>query len=141
VAAFGAFCAVSSTVYLLNDLLDLEQDRQHPEKRHRPLASGRLRVGAAVGGILVLLPSALWASFRLDPAFGWIVSLYFAQNLLYTKFLKHVVILDVMLIAVGFVLRAISGPWSSAWRSPPGSSSAPSCWPCSWGSASGGKRS
>lgn len=108
-AAFGIFCLASGSVYIVNDLLDLEQDRNHPDKRMRPLASGRLKVPTALaGGGLVLLVSLGWA-FRLCPAFGGIVGLYFLQNLLYSKYLKHVVILDVMLIGCGFVLRAVSG--------------------------------
>ncbi|OGG46847.1 MAG: hypothetical protein A3F84_03475 [Candidatus Handelsmanbacteria bacterium RIFCSPLOWO2_12_FULL_64_10] len=108
-AAFGLFCVASGGIYVINDLLDLKQDRHHPDKRLRPLASGRLKVPVAiVGGGLALLVS-LWGAFCLHPAFGGIVGLYVAQNLLYSKYLKHVVILDVMLIGFGFVLRAVSG--------------------------------
>jgi 4-hydroxybenzoate polyprenyltransferase len=108
-AAFGLFCLASGGIYVINDLLDLEQDRRHPDKRLRPLACGRLKVPVAIaGGGLALLVS-LWGAFRLHPVFGGIAGLYVAQNLLYSKYLKHVVILDVMLIGFGFVLRAVGG--------------------------------
>ena len=107
--AFGIFCLVSGSVYILNDLLDLEQDRNHPDKGLRPLASGRLKVPVALGGGGLFLFISLGGAFCLRPAFGGVVSLYFVQNLLYSKYLKHVVILDVMLIGFGFVLRAVAG--------------------------------
>ena len=108
-AAFGIFCLASGSVYIFNDLLDLEQDRHHPDKRLRPLASGRLKVPVALAGGGLLLLVSLGGAFCLRLAFGGIISLYIVQNLLYSKYLKHVVILDVMLIGLGFVLRAVSG--------------------------------
>ena len=108
-AAFAMFCLLSSTVYIINDLGDVEKDRQHPIKRHRPLASGRLKpsvaVGASVGFLVVLLPLA----FILDVWFGVIALAYLVNNLLYTYWLKNVVIVDVLSIAAGFVMRVGAG--------------------------------
>ena len=108
-AAFGLFCLLSGAVYLFNDILDLEKDRQHPAKRHRPLASGRLSIPVAAASALIIGPAALWMAFRLDPLFGWAALAYGALNVGYSLYLKHVVILDVMIIASGFLLRAIGG--------------------------------
>lgn len=108
-AAFGIFCLVSGGVYIINDLMDIDQDRGHPDKCRRPIASGQLRISSALAGVCVILPSSLWGAFRLNPAFGGIATLYFLQNLLYSKYFKHVVILDVMVIGFGFVLRAVAG--------------------------------
>lgn len=108
-AAFAIFCLLSSMVYIINDLGDIEKDRQHPVKRHRPLASGRLNPSVAtavVAGVLVmLLPTA----FLLDVWFGLIALGYLVNNLLYTYWLKNVVIVDVLSIAAGFVLRVGAG--------------------------------
>lgn len=124
--AFVTFCFASSTIYLLNDLHDLENDRQHPVKRNRPLASGRLPASWAVAaiGVLLLLCAALIALIFFIPlqgpdsyaAFGGsnllftltIVS-YLALMVLYNLRLKHVVLIDVFLIAAGFVLRIVAG--------------------------------
>ncbi len=107
--AFAVFCAVSSAVYLINDLADMQQDRLHPSKRYRPLASGELspRVARfAAAGLLVL---ALPAAFLLQRGFGWVVVLYLVMMLWYNVSLKHLVIIDVMTIAAGFVLRVVAG--------------------------------
>ncbi|GAB4324233.1 MAG: decaprenyl-phosphate phosphoribosyltransferase [Candidatus Sumerlaeia bacterium] len=109
VAAFVIFCALSSVVYIINDLKDLDSDRQHPVKRHRPLASGDLPVGAAVLTAAVLTPAALILSFLINTSFGCYALAYFILLTLYSFHLKHVVILDIMLVAVGFVIRAIAG--------------------------------
>jgi len=109
VAAFCLFCILSSGVYLINDLLDAEQDRQHPTKRNRPIASGRLPTSLATAAALVLAAVAIGLSFVLNAAFGAVAISYFTLNLLYTFSLKHVVILDVLSIAVFFVLRAVAG--------------------------------
>jgi len=107
--AFVAFCAASSAVYLVNDLADREQDRQHPVKRLRPIASGALPVPAAWVAALALAAAAALAATRLDPLFGACLAAYVALNLLYTFSLKHIVILDVMSISAGFVLRVMAG--------------------------------
>lgn len=108
-AAFVMFCLLSSVVYIINDLGDIEKDRRHPVKRHRPLASGRLKpsvaIGVAGGILVVLLPLA----FLLEPWFGVIALAYLVNNLLYTYWLKNEVIVDVLSVALGFVLRVGAG--------------------------------
>ena len=110
-ATLGAllFCAVSSGVYLLNDVRDLEQDRAHPVKRHRPLARGLIPVWLAALAAVVLLIGSVTGAWVLRPLFGAVAALYIAMQIAYTLKLKHLVILDVFVIALGFVLRAISG--------------------------------
>lgn len=108
-AAFAVFCALSSSVYLINDILDRKVDRLHPSKRLRPIASGALPVGAAAVLAAVLATASLAAAARLDVAFAAAAATYFVMNLAYSVALKRVVILDVMLVATGFLLRAWSG--------------------------------
>ena len=108
-AAFLIFCALSGAVYLINDVSDREQDRMHPLKRMRPIAAGDLSPGAALAFAVVLAVIALTASFSLRPAFGVTAAAYLALFVVYTRSLKHSVILDVMAIAIGFVLRAVAG--------------------------------
>ncbi len=107
--AFALFCLISSTVYIINDLADIESDRQHPKKRTRPLASGalspKLAIAAAALFILVSLPLALW----LGAGFSLILSSYLVLNIAYSFYLKHLVIIDVLVIAAGFVLRVAGG--------------------------------
>jgi 4-hydroxybenzoate polyprenyltransferase len=103
------FCAASSAVYLFNDLYDIEQDREHPEKRNRPLAAGRLDPRVAWISLVVLAAGALVSAWALDRGFIWIVGTYLALNAAYSPFLKHFVVIDVMVIASGFVLRVLGG--------------------------------
>ncbi len=109
VAAFGVFCLLSGVVYLLNDVADRETDRSHPVKRRRPIASGALPVGVALASAAALAVVALGTAFWLRPAFGVVGALYLALLSSYSGPLKHVVIIDVLTIAVGFVLRAAAG--------------------------------
>jgi 4-hydroxybenzoate polyprenyltransferase len=107
--AFLVFCASSSAMYLVNDVSDRAEDRRHPTKSRRPIAAGELSVPAALTAAVVLGVGALAVSFRIGTTFG-LISLTFIGLLgLYTYRLKHVVILDVMTISVGFVLRAVAG--------------------------------
>jgi 4-hydroxybenzoate polyprenyltransferase len=108
-AAFVIFCLLSSVVYVINDMLDVEADRQHPKKRFRPIANGDISLGQARAIVVALLLLTLPPAFLLNPAFGLVATTYFAINLAYSLRLKHIVILDVFLIAAGFVLRAIAG--------------------------------
>jgi len=107
--AFAAFCALSSAVYLLNDLVDRERDRAHPAKRLRPIASGRLAPTSAATAAVLSAAGGLAASFWLGQSFAIAALGYLALNVLYSAGLKRVVLLDVILIAVGFVIRAIAG--------------------------------
>jgi 4-hydroxybenzoate polyprenyltransferase len=108
-AAFLIFCALSGAVYLINDVSDREQDRRHPLKCMRPIAAGDLSTGAALAFASGLSAIALTASFALRPAFGVAAGAYLALFVVYSRWLKHIVILDVMAIALGFVLRAVGG--------------------------------
>ena len=107
--AFILFSALSSTVYLINDLADRESDRRHPKKRRRPIASGELSPALALSAATVLGLVGLAGSFALGLRFGIIALLYFVVTLGYTFRLKHVVILDVLVLAAGFVFRAVAG--------------------------------
>lgn len=107
--SFALFCLLSGAVYLVNDLADIEVDRQHPQKRLRPLASGRLTVRAAQAAVLVLVPLCLVFSRTLGSKFFLAAALYFAVTLAYTFRLKHVVLVDLFALAAGFVLRAMAG--------------------------------
>jgi len=102
-------CLASSTVYIVNDLVDVEKDRQHPRKRHRPIPSGRLSVRAALAAAVVLLLISLPAGFLLDPLFGVILVSYLLLQVAYSFLLKRMVIIDVLAIAAGFVLRVAAG--------------------------------
>jgi len=108
-AGFGLFCLISSAVYIFNDLLDLEADRNHPQKRDRPLPSGRLPIWVALLAGTALTVVSLGVGYLLAPEFALVEFIYFAMMLAYSKWLKHVPILDVLLIATGFVLRVHAG--------------------------------
>ncbi len=107
--AVVAFCCASSAVYLVNDLRDREEDRRHPLKRLRPLAAGTLKVSTAVAAVAVLGAAALGIAVWLGRSFAAILVAYLLLNLLYTLWFKHMVILDVMSISLGFVLRVEAG--------------------------------
>jgi len=109
VAAFAVFCVLSGVVYLVNDLFDQEADRLHPTKRFRPIASGELSPGAAVTWAFVLGSAALGAAVWLGPVFALVAAAYLLLFVLYSRWLKHIVIVDVMSIAIGFVLRTVAG--------------------------------
>ncbi len=108
-AAFLIFCALSGVVYLFNDVSDREADRRHPLKSRRPIASGALAAGTALVWAAILAAVALAAAFRLGLAFGIVAVVYLVLSGLYTTWLKHIVILDVLVIAIGFALRAQAG--------------------------------
>jgi 4-hydroxybenzoate polyprenyltransferase len=108
-AGFALFCLISSSVYIFNDLADVEADRQHPEKKNRPIASGKLSVSAAwIAGIILVIVT-LGLSFFLTRGFETVIAIYFIINMAYSKWLKHIPILDVLIIATGFVLRVHAG--------------------------------
>jgi 4-hydroxybenzoate polyprenyltransferase len=109
VAGFVLFCLISSAVYIFNDLADVEADREHPEKRNRPIASGKLPIGVAWAAGIVLVLLSVGLGLLLSPAFAAVVAAYFLLNIAYSKWLKHVLILDVLILAAGFVLRVVAG--------------------------------
>jgi 4-hydroxybenzoate polyprenyltransferase len=110
--AFVCFCGLAGAVYLWNDIADIERDRLHPKKKHRPLAAGRLSIRAATLGAMTLVTGALTLSFALDLRLGLCASAYLGLNLAYSFGLKHVVILDVLSISMGFVMRALAGAYA-----------------------------
>ena len=103
------FCALSSAVYILNDYIDREADRLHAEKRHRPLAAGSVSSSAALALMAVLMAGGFAGALALDRGFTLVLGAYFGLNLAYSLGLKRIPILDVMLIALGFVLRVYAG--------------------------------
>ncbi|MCF8507048.1 MAG: decaprenyl-phosphate phosphoribosyltransferase [Caulobacter sp.] len=107
--AILCFCALSSGVYVLNDRVDLEADRRHPVKCHRPLAAGTVSKGTAAVLMVGLIGGGLAGAFAVAPVLGLVALAYLALNLVYSLAAKHVAILDVMLIAMGFVLRVEAG--------------------------------
>jgi len=108
-AAFFIFCGLSGVVYLINDVADRDADRLHPLKRHRPIASGAISPGLAIGAAVTLAVAALGSAWLLRPAFALVAVGYLGLLALYSGPLKHVVIIDVLTIAIGFVLRAAAG--------------------------------
>ncbi len=109
VAAFAIFCAVSGATYILNDVADADRDRKHPRKCKRPIASGRVSPAAGVAFAVVLAGASTAAAFALGFHFGLLVAGYFLLTLAYSCILKHVVIVDLLVIAAGFVIRAAAG--------------------------------
>jgi 4-hydroxybenzoate polyprenyltransferase len=107
--AFVAFCLASSSVYVANDLVDVERDRAHPEKRHRPIASGEVSRGAALLLALLLTAAALALALVLGSGFTAAVAVYLVLSHFYTFVGKNIVLLDTLLVAIGFVLRAVAG--------------------------------
>jgi 4-hydroxybenzoate polyprenyltransferase len=109
IIGFGLLCLISSTIYIINDLADIQADRQHPKKKYRPIPSGQLPIPIAIGAAIAIGLFTLVASFALNTTFGWIIVLYASLNLAYSFKLKHVVIIDVLIVAAGFVLRVAAG--------------------------------
>lgn len=120
VKGFIAFCLASSAIYAINDVLDQQEDQRHPKKRLRPVASGEVARGEAVAMYVVLVVAALAMSLVVSPLFPMMVGLYLLVMLAYVLGLKRVAILDVLILAVGFVIRAYAGGvaahvWVSPW--------------------------
>jgi 4-hydroxybenzoate polyprenyltransferase len=111
-SAFLLFCGFSSATYLLNDVFDIERDKLHPFKNKRPIASGAVPVTLAISLALVLIFILLPLSFKLSPAFFFASVLYLIMQLFYSSYLKQIILLDVMVIAAGFVLRVYAGVWA-----------------------------
>ncbi len=108
-AGFFLFCLLSSSVYLINDIADREADRQHPRKRNRPIASGKLPLSVALTAAVLLAIVSLSIAYYLTPSFFFISLAYFLIFLAYSKWLKHIPLIDVLMIAAGFVLRVAGG--------------------------------
>lgn len=108
-AGFGVFCALASGVYLMNDLSDIRADRAHPEKRNRPIASGTVPVPVAAALSTILMAGGLTAAYLLGGLFFILAAGYVLLQVLYTFFLKHQPILDILAVAAGFVIRAAAG--------------------------------
>lgn len=107
--AFVAFCFTASAVYILNDYVDREKDRLHPRKKHRPIASGAISPNVALGILVIMLALGVVTALSVNENVLWLVLGYAAMNVAYSFELKHVVIIDVMIIATGFVLRIFVG--------------------------------
>ncbi|HPH95432.1 MAG TPA: decaprenyl-phosphate phosphoribosyltransferase [Anaerolineaceae bacterium] len=103
------FCLLSSCIYIINDIVDVEADRAHPTKRNRPIAAGTLPVRVAVAACVVMLLLVFSSAFWLSTSFAIIALIYLLVNLAYSNWLKHIPIIDVMIIALGFVLRVAAG--------------------------------
>jgi len=109
ILGFFAFSFVASGIYILNDFRDREQDRIHPEKRFRPLASGAVSPGIAIGVMIFVLLTGLTLGFLIDVKLFLVLLVYFFMNLSYSLGLKHISILDVIILSTGFILRVVAG--------------------------------
>ncbi|MCE5218024.1 decaprenyl-phosphate phosphoribosyltransferase [bacterium] len=109
VIAFALFCVLSGTVYLVNDVVDREQDRKHPRKCKRPVASGALSPRTAIAAAVIMAPLSIAGCFALNTATGAVATAYLGLTLAYHFWLKHLVILDALAVAGGFVFRAVAG--------------------------------
>lgn len=107
--SFVLLCLLSSAIYIINDIADIESDRQHPVKRSRPIASGQLPVSTALTAAVILCVGTIGAAFTYSRGFALILIGYLILHLLYSYRLKHIVILDVMTVTAGFVLRVAAG--------------------------------
>lgn len=103
------FCMLSGAVYLINDVFDKEADQNHPTKKNRPIASGKLPTNVAIITAVIIIAISLYWAFHLSTTFGVISTVYFFLNLAYSFKLKHIPLIDVMVIATGFVLRVGAG--------------------------------
>ena len=115
-----AFCLLSSAIYAINDTVDREADREHPDKRDRPLASGQLSPRFAIGLAIALVVSSWLLALSVNPTVQWVLLAYLVSNLAYSLWLKQVAIVDVTIIGLGFVLRVLAGGlaaqvWISPW--------------------------
>ena len=108
-AGFILFSLISSTVYLLNDITDIEADRQHPKKKNRPIASGELNISTARWAVVGLLLFVIPLSYVLSPYFCLVLLFYLVLNLSYSRWLKHIVIIDVFVLASFYVIRVVAG--------------------------------
>lgn len=109
IAGFFIFSLIASVVYLINDIADVEADRNHPKKKHRPIAAGKLPIPVAWTAAIVIIVLALPAAYWLSPEFAAICIFYFVLNLTYSKWLKHITLLDIIILASFYVIRVAAG--------------------------------
>lgn len=109
ILAFILFCLISSTVYIMNDILDVDKDRIHPKKRLRPIASGAISIKEAKISLFILLIISMISALMINRSLFFVLVVYFVNNILYSFKIKKIVILDVISIAIGFILRVIAG--------------------------------
>lgn len=109
IGAFAIFCVLSGSIYLINDIIDIEKDKNHPKKRLRPIASGNLKINYAVISVIILIILSFSISYYLNLLFLLSAIIFFLLILIYSLFLKNLIIVDIMVISTGFVLRAIAG--------------------------------
>ena len=107
--AFIAFSLIASVVYIVNDIMDIEKDRQHPKKKYRPIASGKISISFAILLVVIFLLAGFGIAYTINTGLCCILMMYLLMNILYSTWLKHIVLIDVMIIALGFVLRGIAG--------------------------------
>jgi len=106
---FAAFCLGGASMYLLNDIMDRERDRLHPEKKFRPIASGDLSVGTATVFSIIFGLSSLALAFFISKSIGIIISVYIGQNIAYNAYIKNVVIIEAFFVSFGYLLRILAG--------------------------------
>lgn len=111
-AAVALFCLISGCVYVLNDIVDVEQDRRHPQKRNRPIASGRLPIGVARTFLVIAVPACIAAALALSTKYCAVLTTYFVLNIAYSFRLKKLAYLDVLSIATFFILRVLAGAFA-----------------------------
>lgn len=107
--SFILLCLAASTVYIVNDLADIERDRQHPKKKYRPLASGQLPISLGITAAVLFPTIAIGGALLYKPGYAAILAIYIALNIMYSLRLKHVVIIDILVITTGYVLRVGGG--------------------------------
>jgi 4-hydroxybenzoate polyprenyltransferase len=112
ISAFFLFSFAASSVYLINDVCDYDADKNHPEKKFRPIASGQLSRTVAIIISILLILGTLASSLVLTPKLTLILGLYFLNNFLYSFYFKHIVIVDILMVSFGFVLRAVGGAFA-----------------------------
>ncbi len=113
IITFIAFCLAASSIYIFNDYYDIEEDKKHPEKKNRPLASGKVSKSAARVSMFILLLSGLLIAISIKVEIFILISVYIVLNIFYTIILKHIVIIDVFIVSIGFILRLFIGSESS----------------------------
>ncbi|MBZ0286269.1 MAG: UbiA family prenyltransferase, partial [Anaerolineae bacterium] len=107
--SYALLCLIASSIYIINDLVDIESDRQHPRKKYRALASGQLPIPLAVAAAILLPAFSLFAAALYSPQFTIILIIYFLLHVLYSFVLKNIVIVDILSVTAGFVLRVAAG--------------------------------